>query len=170
MQYGDGFADFIAQFPPADDLPYLSDVTRLEAARTRAYHAADATPVDAAALRALDPSLLPMLCVQLHPSVQIVRSPYPIVTIWAMNSGEMALAPIEAWNAEDALVVRAHSLVTVRSLPAGGAAFLLALQAGATLGAAADQALCAGFDLAANLAGLIGSGAMVGFTSIEATS
>src|SRR6266852_5119664 len=45
--YGDEFATFIAAFEPARELAYLADVARLEAARTRAYHAADATPVDA---------------------------------------------------------------------------------------------------------------------------
>ena len=49
--YGDEFADFIAAFEPARELPYLADVARLEAARTRAYHAADATPLDAGRLR-----------------------------------------------------------------------------------------------------------------------
>ena len=39
--YGDEFADFIAAFEPARELGYLADVARLEAARTRAYHAAD---------------------------------------------------------------------------------------------------------------------------------
>ncbi len=42
MTYGDDFPDFIADFEPAAELPYLADVARLEAARTRAYHAADA--------------------------------------------------------------------------------------------------------------------------------
>jgi hypothetical protein len=45
--YGDEFAAFIAAFEPARELPYLADVARLEAARTQAYHAADAAPVDA---------------------------------------------------------------------------------------------------------------------------
>ena len=36
------------------------------------------------------------------------RSGYPVVTIWAMNSGERDLAPIENWSAEDALIVRPH--------------------------------------------------------------
>ena len=54
--YGDEFADFIATFEPASDLPYLADVARLEAARTRAYHSADAVPIDADGLTALDPS------------------------------------------------------------------------------------------------------------------
>ncbi len=43
--YGDDFGDFIAAFEPAAELAYLADVARLEAARTRAYHAADATPL-----------------------------------------------------------------------------------------------------------------------------
>ena len=49
--YGDEFAAFIAAFEPARELAYLADVARLEAARTRAYHAADATPVDAEPVR-----------------------------------------------------------------------------------------------------------------------
>ena len=53
--YGDEFADFIAAFEPARELAYLADVARLEAARTRAYHAADAAPVDPSCFGALDP-------------------------------------------------------------------------------------------------------------------
>src|SRR5260370_39578206 len=48
--YGDGFATFIAAFDPARELAYLADVARLEAARTRPYHAADGTAVDAGQL------------------------------------------------------------------------------------------------------------------------
>src|SRR6266850_2007205 len=52
--YGDNFPAFIAGFEPARELPYLVDVARLEAARTRSYHAADATPVDPGQLATLD--------------------------------------------------------------------------------------------------------------------
>ena len=51
--YGDELADFISTFEPARELPYLADVARIEAARTHAYHAADATPVGASQLEAL---------------------------------------------------------------------------------------------------------------------
>src|SRR6185369_16178338 len=97
---------------------------------------------------------------KMHPSTEIVRSSFPIVTIWAMNSGERELAPIENWRGEDALVVRPHLDVDVRMLPPGGAAFLLALVDGRPIGEAAAAALAddADFDLACNLAGLIGSG------------
>jgi preprotein translocase subunit SecD len=47
MFYGDAYPDFIAGFEPARELPYLPDVARLEAARTHAYHAADAVPFGA---------------------------------------------------------------------------------------------------------------------------
>jgi hypothetical protein len=158
--YGDEFADFIAGFEPARELAYLSDVARLEAVRTRSYHAADAAPADAERFAALDPGAVGAIRIELHPSVGIVRSPYPIVTIWAMNSGELALAPIENWRGEDALVVRPCLEVEVRALPPGGAAFLLALAAGLPLGEAAAAALAeeSNFDLTGNIAGLIGSG------------
>ena len=49
--YGDAFPAFVERFPPAQALPYLADVARLEMARVRAFHAADAQPVSAARLR-----------------------------------------------------------------------------------------------------------------------
>ena len=157
--YGDGFPSFVAAFEPARELPYLADVARLEAARTRAYHAADATPVEADRFATLDGEVAGDLRIALHPSTEIVRSPFPIVTIWAMNSGERQLASIENWCGEDALVARPYLDVQVRTLPPGGAAFLFALAAGRSIGEAAGAALADDpeFDLTCNLAGLIGS-------------
>lgn len=171
-EYGDDLPDFIAAFPPAAELPYLPDVARLEAARTRAYHAADAQPVSADALAQLGRAKLPDMPIFLHPSLQIVRSRFPIVTIWAMNAGDLPLGPVDETQAEDALVLRPVYDVVVRRLPAGGATFLQALAAGRPLAAAADTALTGhpDFDLTANLAGLIGSGAMTGFAVTEEAS
>jgi hypothetical protein len=170
--YGDDFGDFIAAFAPAGGLPYLADVARLEAARTRAYHAADAAPLGAADFSALDPKTIGTLRLSLHPSLQIVRSPYPVVTIWAMNAGDLEPGAIDDSVAEDALVLRPRLDVVVRCLPPGGAAFLLALSSGATLRDAAERALSddPGFDLTANLAGLVGSGAATAFVSGEGSS
>jgi hypothetical protein len=169
--YGDEFSDFIGAFEPAGALAYLADVARLEAARTRAYHAADAAPLGTDELSALDADMLIGLRINLHPSLQIVRSEYPIVTIWAMNCGEREPAPIETWSGEDALVVRPHLDVEVRLLPPGGAAFLRALGEGRSLGEAADAALAdhLDFDLTGNLAGLIGGGLLCGVSVSEPT-
>ena len=165
--YGIEFPDFITTFEPARELPYLADVARLEAARTRAYHAEDATPLGADQFARLNAEALGDIRIELHPSTAIVCSPFPIVTIWAMNSGERELGPIEDWQAEDALVVRPHFDVEVRSLPPGGAAFLGALAAGLPLSGASDAGLAghADFDLAGNLAGLIGAGVGRGIMS-----
>ena len=114
MVYGDAFPDFIAGFDPAAELPYLACVARLEAARTRAYHAADAIPLDPAVLRSLDQETLGDLRIVRHPAAEIVRSKFPIVTIWAMNAGEIELGPVADWSGEDALVARPGLEVEVR--------------------------------------------------------
>jgi hypothetical protein len=160
MFYGDSFPDFIASFPPAAEVIYLADVARLEAARTRAYHAADAEPIDPIQLQALDQGALRDLRIVAHPSVEIIRSRHPIVTIWAMTSGETRVGPIEDWRGEDALVVRPRRDVEVRWLPPGGAAFLSTLLAGDTLAVAIEAAESEGadFDLISNIAGLIEAG------------
>jgi hypothetical protein len=160
--YGDDFGDFIAAFEPAAELPYLADVARLEAARTRAYHAADAQPLAPAAFANIEPQSAGALRLTLHPSLQMVRSRHPVVTIWAMNAGETDIGPVDEGAAEDALVLRPALDVTVRALPPGGAAFLLSLSNGDTMVEAAENAAAedARFDLTVNLARLIGSGAI----------
>lgn len=164
--YGDDFGDFIARFAPAATLPYLADVARLEAARTRAYHAADALPLDIAAFTAIDPDVIGNARLTLHPSLSVIRSRHPVVTIWMMNAGEVELAPIDENHGEDALILRPQMQVVVRKLPPGGAAFLRALASDLTL---ADSVARAAeddrrFDLTVSLAELIQSGATTACT------
>jgi hypothetical protein len=132
-----------------------------------ATNSADAEPLTASEFSDLDPQSIGTLRLTLHPSLQVLRSPYPVVTIWAMNAGEIELGPVDPAAAEDALVLRPRLDVAVRALPPGGAAFLLALANGATLTEAAANAASddARFDLTANLAGLVGSGAVSAFTA-----
>jgi hypothetical protein len=166
LAYGDELAGFAADFEPAKPLNYLPDVIRLETARGRAYHAADASPLNPAALASLAPERVAELRFKPHPSLAVVRSAHPIITIWAMNSGEMPLAPIEDWCGEDALVVRPEMTVQVHRLPPAGATFLEALASGANLAAAVEAAMqeSEAFDISANLAGALQAGA---FTAIR---
>lgn len=157
--YGEDFPQFIETFPPCADLPYLADLARLEAARTRAYHAADA-----AALTAEDftrpGSDLATLRIRPHPSLFVLASQHPIATIFAMNNGDLTLAEIEDWQGEDVCVVRPQARVEVHRLPKGGAAFLERWTDGATLAEAAQAALAAepDFDLVENLSLVIRCG------------
>jgi hypothetical protein len=164
LHYGAEFADFVGTFPPASAVPYLACVARLEWAWHRAYHAKDAAPLPLADLAAASETAKRAV-LTLHPSLQVVRSEYPVVTIWqlALRDGNDEPARLPA-GGEDALVVRPNLDVEVRRLPSGGAYFVMALAAGATLLEAASRASgeAPDFDLEANLAGLMTSGAITG--------
>jgi hypothetical protein len=166
MSYGDDFGDFIETFPPARPVPYLADVARLEAALTRAYHAADASPLTVDEL-ASAPCHWEQIRVDLHPSVRIIMSPYPIVSIWEAHVRLGDHPVIDSSMAEDALVARPDLDVEVHRLPPGAAAFLSALRRGATLRAAADQAVGSNprFDLVTTLSGILASRIIVGLRS-----
>lgn len=166
LAYGDDFPDFAASFEPAREIAYLADVMRIEAARTRAYHAADAAPLDPQALASVEPGRLGGLVLVPHPSLSVVSSPHPAVTIWAMNAGERPVTPVEHWRGEDALVVRPRMFVEVVPLAPAGAPFFRRLAEGRTLAEAADAAMAAetAFDLSGNLAILLRAGA---FTAIR---
>jgi hypothetical protein len=164
MNYGDNFPDFLSAFVPAAELPYLADVARLEALRTDAYHAADAAPLHSQALQEMKPDVLQCAAITLHPSLRLLRSRYPVVNIWAMNSGEAELGPVDLDAPEDALVMREYMTVTVRKLPLGGAQFVSALLRQNSFSDAVECALNESdqFDLARNLAALIAAGAITG--------
>lgn len=140
--YGDTYADFVAAFPPAAGVPYLADVARLEYARVLTFHAADADPVPVAEIAGWlnDPDALPTLRLQLHPSLQVIDSPFAIVSLWGAHQGLGDLATVDPTQAECALVLRHGLSIEVMGIPAADGRFLAALQAGAALGAAVQQA------------------------------
>ncbi|MGD1877841.1 MAG: DUF2063 domain-containing protein [Kiloniellaceae bacterium] len=162
LLYGQGFGGFLDAFAPADGVPYLGDVARLEWARLNAYHAADAEPLSIACLAGLPQDLLPGLRFTLHPSLQLLRSRYPAASLWAVTSGGGPDVDVDMTRAEDVAVLRPMLSVEVRVLPPAGYGFLAALAAGESLGAAAEAALaeCADFDLASHLQGLFQLGAV----------
>jgi hypothetical protein len=156
IHYGETFAAFIEDFEPAKPLPYLADVARLEYARGRAYHAADADPVPRDAFAALSEEKIGATRVRLHPSVSILSSPYPVLSIWKANQAE-AVQPVQDWGAETVLVARPFLEVETLPLGAGTGTFLAALQSGATIAEAAEAASAApSFNPADGLATLIG--------------
>lgn len=162
IRYGASFPDFVARFPPAASVPYLADMASLEYAWHAAYHAEDAVPLPLGELaRAVDGAEDAVLT--LHPSLGVVRSLYPIVSIFELNTQDGEVPATRLEGGEDALVVRPRLEVEIRRLPPGGASFILALKEKKTLGEAAAVALkdAPSFELEANLAGLIASEAIV---------
>lgn len=165
LEYGASFPDFIGLFEPAMTLPYLADVARIERAWSEAYHAPEALPIDPHEFVAIAPDQLPPMRLAVHPSLRIVRSPFPALTIWQMNIEGGVPAAVDLSGGEDALVLRPRSDVEVRSIPRGSPEFIEALAAGRSVIAALEAALVANpcFNLAGNLSDLISTGAIVGY-------
>ncbi|MFC4707007.1 DNA-binding domain-containing protein [Paraburkholderia caffeinitolerans] len=160
FEYGRDFPSFIETYEYAREMPWLADTARIERAWLDAYHVADASPLAAETLACIDPSALAQVRFVTHPATRIVRSRYPAVSIFTMNRVNTPVTPLHSSDAEDALVTRPDADVIVSRLPPGGAAFLVALIEGATLGAAAQTAFeeAADFDLPANLAAMFSAG------------
>jgi hypothetical protein len=152
LAFGETFPRFLRSLGTSASIDYLADIAELELACSTARDAADAAPV--AARVPLSTMQAAPLRVRLHPSVSVVASRFPIVTIWEANQADDDAAMIYQWTAEAALVARPFAAVEIRRLPAGGHAFLRALLGGGTIAdaAAAGRADAPDFDRAANLA------------------
>jgi hypothetical protein len=162
--YGADFPAFIEGFAPAASLPYLADVARLEWLRIRAYHAADAAPLAAQALAAAlaAPDSLGALLLHLQPALGLLDSAFAVVSLWAAHQGALAIAGVDPYQAQCALVLRNGLEVEVLGIRRGDLLFIQSLQQGLPLGRAAERAIAldAGFDLGACLAHLLRAGAI----------
>jgi hypothetical protein len=169
LDWGAAFPPFLEGFDPVRRLAYLPDIARLELARGRAYHAADAGPVPGHVLVDAAASHGDTLRLRLHPSVGLVPSPHPIVTIWAMNQPGAEPHPLRNPRGETALVARAGERVLTDGLGPGDAAFLAALLTGASLAAAtaSGRGTEASFGPAPILARLLALGLITGLDASD---
>ncbi len=168
LDYGEGFADFLAAFPPAAELPYLADVARLDRLWSEAHIAADAPPLDPARLAALAPREMKCHRLRLHPAARWRWfDEAPVHSIWSRSrEGDGTIGELD-WAGEGALLTR--PLAAVRHAPVGGAgvAFLDACGRGDSIESAALAALDAepGADLSALVHQLLDAGAFSGLDS-----
>ncbi len=165
MHYGAGFPAFLEGAAPLAHLGYLGDVARLELDLRRAYHAADAAPIDAAALGSIPSDALPAVRLALAPAVGLIRSRWPVHAIWAYNM--IPGSPKPQAQAQDVVITRPDLDPVAQPLPIGGSAFVTALMKGQTLGAAHDAGLAEdeNFDPATILGLLIAGSALTGLRS-----
>jgi hypothetical protein len=161
--YGDNFPRFLRGQSNAASFEYVADIAELEMVWRTARFAADVRPLAAETLLPLRAEWLNGLCVTLHPSVGLVQSRFPIVTIWEANQSDGENGMIDRRRAEAALVARPF-LKVVRRLPPGGYTFLRALSEGQTVAMAVWVATAATskFEVASNLSLLIDANVIVG--------
>ena len=134
MFYGAAMPRFLSRFPPTKGYGYLPDIAQLELAIRRAYHAADATAIDPAALAALPPEDLMGARLDLAPAIQVIVSDYPVHAIYLANTTENAPKPV--MQPQSVLVTRPSFDPQLHAVNQDAAAMILALKEGQTLGQA----------------------------------
>jgi hypothetical protein len=149
--FGDTFPQFLRSLGPSASIEYLADIAEFETALSKARNKAAQRSKRRLPSRSnhnAGPARM-----TLHPSVSVVESRFPVVTIWEANHEASEGAMIYRWNAEAALVAAPRGMVEIRRLPAGGAAFFRTLLSSGTISdaAAAGRFDAPDFDLAANL-------------------
>jgi len=143
LMYGCGFPAFLDRFEPAQAVPYLAALARVDRAWTEAHVAADAPLLEPAVLAALDASAMAAVALVVHPAARWVwHGDWPIWTLWQRNR-----APIDAepesinWTGEAVLITRPVGAVQVEPLTRGGIALLDASARGESVADAVAAAL-----------------------------
>lgn len=165
--WGQALPDWLAGLPEVQDWPYLPDGARLDWARHTAEHARDATfePESLALLGTHDPTHLQL---ELRPGLSVIRSDWPVVTLWQAHQSASAEGPtqadlldklrqaLSARQAETAVVWRPQWRAEVLALPESMVAWMSALAPSASQAAPCMSTLLdsapADFDLAQWLA------------------
>lgn len=170
LHYGDDFPAFLARFEPADGLPYLPGVARLDRLWSEAHVSHDEAPLEPAVLSSLAPEALANTVLRPHAAARWQWFPeQPIYSIWQWNRAGLDNAPEIAWQSEGALLTRPSETVIWMALDAAGCAFLDACRAGCPLADAASAALeiAPETELAQLLSTLLGVGAFGGTDDIS---
>ncbi|MBE0623109.1 MAG: putative DNA-binding domain-containing protein [Burkholderiales bacterium] len=172
LNYGEAFAEFLAGFEPAADLPYLPGVARLDRCWTESHAAADEPVLAAATLAALAPEALASTVLHPHAAARWAWfDDQPIYTIWQRNRAASQDESEIEWQGEGALLARPRGAVLWAPLDAAGCAFLDACAAGLPLAAASAAALEArdDADLARLMKTLLENGAFARMSSTNKT-
>lgn len=142
VAFGEFYPDFLLGFAPAEELPYLPGVARLDRWWTEAHVAPDAPVLGAEALAQRAPEALLETRLRLHPSVRFGWFTQPSPTIWRLNRPFLDADDAKVVSrAEGALLARPHGRVEAMVLDPAGFAFLDTCHRGGTAGAAAVAAL-----------------------------
>src|SRR5262245_36678609 len=165
-EYGAGFADFLAGFSPAQSLPYLPDVARLEWAINEAYHAPDDTGLTPQSLSSVPQEQLSALCFKLRVSARLLHAPYRVDRLWRAHQPGGSLERLDIAGGCHLLIYRPAEEVELMRLDPAGFALLSEISRGAMLESAYTAAAAAdpAFDLTTALGTHLTRGVFSGFS------
>ena len=157
--YGESLADWLEVQPWVADLRYLPDVARIERFQIEALFAADAEPLEMAALRGRDD--WQELRLSLHPAARFNWSTTPSFSIWQSQCEQVEGELEFEWQSEGVLITRPALEVQATRLDRFAHRFLFGIRLGETVGAAAIAAatLYPATDIGALFTSLVDAGA-----------
>jgi hypothetical protein len=133
------FPRFLRAFGRGASIEYLADIAELEKARAKAARFAGIPSLSPSRLSSALRHPIDTMRFEFHPSVSLIRSRFPVVTICELNQTDEECA-LEHWGAESALIAGCFRGTRAWRLSPGGFAFLDALLGGATWAAAIEGA------------------------------
>lgn len=152
-EFGHLFSEFLLQFKPAQSLPYLSDIARLEWAYHEVFSEEESSLFDLGKLATVPEEKYNIIQFQLHPACRLLSSAFPILDIWRVcqvkddDEGIVDLAE----GGQELLIIRRQLEVTFEKLSKGEFALLNALKKGALFADACSDALYVESDIDINL-------------------
>jgi hypothetical protein len=151
--YGEYFSDFLSEYLPLKNLPYLAEVAEFEWACHLLYFAADCPALNLESLAQVSDQDYHQLHFSLHPASRLMKFHYPILRIVdlckGINDKEINLNE----GGVNLLLLRPESEIMLVPLSLADFTFLTALQDNQTLAQALTETMQidANFDIEKNL-------------------
>ncbi len=130
---------FLQSDPLAVEFPFLPDLAELEWRMARAFHAAQAEPIDPAAVARWTPDQWEQVVIRFQPWLAVVASQWPIRRIWFATQRTDAKPIRFAARRSYVLVRRAGFAVQCDTLSAGEAHAVIGLQTRRPLGEVLEE-------------------------------
>ncbi len=167
-RFGAQLADFLADFKPAADLPYLPDTARLEWYTHEVYHAGEHPSLIAEQLAEVPTDRYESLHFNLNPATRLFASGYPVHRIWQVNqAGYEGDQQVDIGHSDVRLLIeRRDRRIELQALDKGEWTLLESLATNQSLASAASAAIAVetDFDLTASLSRLIAQSTLVAFS------
>jgi hypothetical protein len=163
-RYGSEFADFLERFEPAQSVPYLAEVARLEWAVNVALHAEDTERLNPTKLTGVSAEDQARIRLIPEPSISLLELAYPVDLIWnaVLSNDSVTLGEIDLGSGPiDLLIERRPTGVVVERLAGEAWRFLAKLYTGEPIEAAIRTEK--DFDLSGALAEHLAVGRFTGF-------